>query len=121
MKPLIYAAFFAIALGLPTTAQALTCTGTEPFWSLTIGKGAIKFDEAGGPKRALKSVAPRTAQNRNADTVRVYQTSDKGRPVTIVIRAAAGRSCSDGMSDTRYPYSAVIIRRQNVIDGCCRK
>jgi uncharacterized membrane protein len=30
--------------------------------------------------------------------------------------------CSDGMSDTRYPFSAIaIISGHNVIAGCCRR
>ncbi len=119
MKPLFCAAL--LALSPPTTAHALTCTGTEPFWSLTVDKGKLTFSEAGGAAHALKSVAPLTAQNRDADTVRVYQTSDKNKPVEVVIRAANGNGCSDGMGDTKYPFSAIIIRGRSVIEGCCKK
>jgi len=74
MKHLICAGLLIVTLAHPSTAQTLTCTGTEPFWSLTFDKAKITFSEAGGATRALTSVAPLTAQNRNADTVRVYQT-----------------------------------------------
>jgi uncharacterized membrane protein len=123
MKLLLSTAVVATFLMLPNAAFALTCTGTEPFWSLDIGKGAFTFSEAGGPAKTLETVAPISAANRSADLVRVYQTrvlAKGGKAMTIVVRAAENNSCSDGMSDNKYPLSAVIIRGQSVIEGCCR-
>ncbi|MFO1170168.1 MAG: hypothetical protein U1E49_04280 [Hyphomicrobiaceae bacterium] len=109
------------AMGNP--AHALDCSGTEPFWSLKIGGGKIVLDEANTGKTPLLTVAPRAAQGRPADLVRVYQTRTLGpnrQYVTIVIRKADNNSCSDGMSDTAYPYSAIVIRPAGVLEGCCK-
>lgn len=114
---------FVLLGAMATTAQALDCSGTEPFWSLKIGGGKIVLDEANAGKTPLLTVAPRAAQGRPADLVRVYQTRTLGakrRYVTIVIRKADNNSCSDGMSDTAYPYSAIVIRPAGVLEGCCK-
>lgn len=104
-------------------AHALDCSGTEPFWSLKIGGGKIVLSEPDRGNTRLLTVAPRAAQGRPADFVRVYQTRTLGarrQYVTIVIRKADNNSCSDGMSDTAYPYSAIVIRPAGVLEGCCK-
>ena len=110
-------------VGTGTAAHALDCSGTEPFWSLKIGGGKIVLDEADKGKTPLLTVAPRAAQGRPADLVRVYQTRTLGAKrqyVTIVVRQAEANSCSDGMSDTKYPFSAVVIKPGGVLEGCCK-
>lgn len=109
------------AMGTP--AHALDCSGTEPFWGLKIGGGKIVLSEPNGGDTRLLTVAPRAAQGRPADLVRVYQTRTLGanrQSVTIVIRTADNNSCSDGMSDTAYPLSAIVIRPAGVLEGCCK-
>ena len=106
-----------------TTARALDCSGTEPFWGLKIGGGKIVLSEPDRGDTRLLTVAPRAAQGRPADFVRVYQTRTLGAKrqyVTIVIRKADNNSCSDGMSDTAYPYSAIVIKPSGVLEGCCK-
>lgn len=113
------ALFFAATA---TTAHALECSGTEPFWGLKIGE-KIVLSEPDRGEASLLTVAPRAAQGRPADLVRVYQTRTLGAKrqyVTIVIRKADKNSCSDGMSDTAYPYSAIVIKPSGVLEGCCK-
>ena len=121
MKLWLASLIVLIAMGTP--AHALDCSGTEPFWGLKIGGGKIVLDEANTGKTPLLTVAPRAAQGRPADLVRVYQTRTLGAKrqyVTIVIRKADNNSCSDGMSDTAYPYSAIVIKPSCVLEGCCK-
>ena len=112
-----------LAFGSPLPARALECNGTEPFWSLKIGGGKIVLDQSDRGPRRLQTVAPRAAQGRPPDLVRVYQTRTLGairQYVTIVIRRAEHDSCSDGMSDVRYPYHAVVVEPGAVLEGCCK-
>lgn len=112
-----------LACGTPAPAHALDCAGTEPFWSLKIAGGKIVLEQPDQAPRRLLTVAPRAAQGRPLDLVRVYQTRTLGanrQYVTIVIRKAENNSCSDGMSDTQYPYSAVVIKGSTVLEGCCK-
>lgn len=69
----------------------------------------------------LAPVRARNASGIPADLVRVYQTRTlaDGRPVTLVVTRNT-QTCSDGMSDTRFPYDAVYIDTERVLRGCCR-
>jgi uncharacterized membrane protein len=89
----------------------LQCLGTEPFWSVTIHT----------PRRATYS-DPETAG-------RVFRVSDFlriGRDARFRLGVAArsrieARACSDGMSDTVYPYTARIrLPGGAALEGCCR-
>jgi uncharacterized membrane protein len=124
MKRWLGSRLVVVMLGMSAhPAHALDCSGTEPFWSLKIGDGKIVLDEADKGKTPLLTVAPRAAQGRPADLVRVYQTRTLGAKrlyVTIVVRQAEANSCSDGMSDTKYPFSVIVIKPSGVLEGCCK-
>jgi len=44
-----------------------------------------------------------------------------GPPVTLVIQKSLESKCSDGMSETNFPFYIVVITRRNVLTGCCEK
>ncbi|BCL36780.1 hypothetical protein NSMS1_32270 [Nostoc sp. MS1] len=98
-------------------SEELIVNGTEPFWSVTISRKGIVYSTPES-RQNFPYVAPVTASGRPADVVRVYRLRGSNNITsTLVIRKG---SCSDGMSDTKYPYSAVYISGNKVLEGCAR-
>ncbi|KOP26343.1 hypothetical protein AMR41_10935 [Hapalosiphon sp. MRB220] len=93
--------------------------GTEPFWSLTISKkGGIVYSTPENRKLTFPYVTPLQASGRPADLVRVYRLQGKTNNTLIIKKENA---CSDGMSDKQYPYSAILILGNKVLEGCAEK
>lgn len=123
--------FFTVLLGLsvmpgenflisqtPARVETFTARGTEPFWSITVNRNGIVYSSPDASKRTYPYVAPIAAQARPADLVRVYRLN--GQPNgTLIIKKA--NSCSDGMSDKAYPYEAILILGNQVLEGCAER
>ncbi|AUT02187.1 hypothetical protein CLI64_18340 [Nostoc sp. CENA543] len=93
-------------------------SGTEPFWSVTVSKKGITYSTPES-RQSFPYVAPLQASGRPVDVVRVYRLRGKNNLTnTLVIKKVA--SCSDGMSDIKYPYSAIYISGNTVLEGCAR-
>ncbi len=96
----------------PATVVALplSCAGTEPFWSLKINS----------PRRATYA-DPEIPSRRYV--VEGFRRVGSGAAMRLVaggrVAIAAG-ACSDGMSDTSYPFSArVRLPGGRALTGCC--
>ncbi|MBE9205014.1 hypothetical protein IQ244_00370 [Nostoc sp. LEGE 06077] len=127
MKAFIpYVALLGLSTGLlvhTSSLQAVTpssekfvAVGTEPFWSVTVSKNGIVYSSPEVKQQTFPYVKPLTAAGRPADLVRVYRL--RGNNILILEKVSA---CSDGMSDKNYPYSAVLILGNKVLDGCAQK
>ncbi|MDB9340573.1 MULTISPECIES: COG3650 family protein [Cyanophyceae] len=93
--------------------------GTEPFWSVDVSQTEIVYSSLGtDEKLTFPYVSPLSADGRTPDTVRVYRLGDKDNTMLIIRKAD---NCSDGMSDNLYPYSALFIRGDMVLEGCANK
>ncbi len=95
----------------------LECLGTEPFWRITLSPGAARAE--------LMFV------ERDYDFRLTHAASAMGRSDIWTVKGTGGQSemsltvkresCSDGMSDTNYPYSTVArVPGADLIAGCCR-
>jgi uncharacterized membrane protein len=124
--------WFVLALGplcLSTAfaqAASLTCTGTEPFWQLTINDSTILLQDGnkvtGQSKMTLKSVKPRPAAGAPPSAVQVYEATSGGRngaAMTIVVQKREETKCSNGMSDPIYAYDVIVVTPRVVFMGCC--
>jgi uncharacterized membrane protein len=101
-----------IADGAPP-AQKLKVVGTEPFWTLQVSQRGFIYQTPEVSQRKLSNyVSPLKAQGRPADVLQVYRMQNNN---TLIIQKG---SCSDGMSDTTYPYSAVLMMGRKVLSGC---
>jgi len=113
--------------GFSDPPQALSCGGTEPFWSLSIaaGKGGryggefINFATMEVPEE-VSMEAPQAAPND------LRQLGSFGRRVSEAAPLTLGLSrqlCSDGMSDVEFGFSALVIATAEsgtqVLGGCC--
>ena len=117
----------ALCLAAATAeAQSLTCTGTEPFWQLTINDSTILLQDGnkltGQSKLTLKSVKPRTAAGAPPSAVQIYEatTSERNaRPMLIVVQKREESRCSNSMSNPVYPYDVIVVTPGVVFMGCC--
>ena len=123
---------FILAIGVSsawTLAQAdnFTCTGTEPFWQLTINDKTILLQDGnkvtGQSKLTLKSVKPRPAAGAAPNAVQVFEAATSehnAKAVTIVVQKREETKCSNGMSDPIYPYDVIVVTPNVVFMGCCQ-
>jgi uncharacterized membrane protein len=94
----------------------LTCTGTEPFWSVEIGYGRADTNlDLGQAKGRIALAAPISASKH--PNLWLHTALDRGDPSSLLIEAEA---CSDGMSERRYAYSVAARLGDRLYSGCCR-
>jgi uncharacterized membrane protein len=109
--------------------EALTCVGTEPFWSLALGGETAVYetpDRSGAAAEryaVLASVAGRTVRRQWAFHL-APEPSDAAPAATTTRIAVVSRTdrCSDGMSDWTYPYDAMLLDLDpgsGPLQGCC--
>ncbi|MBK7477638.1 MAG: hypothetical protein IPN74_01375 [Haliscomenobacter sp.] len=93
------------------------CMGTEPFWSVEITAGGIYFSSPEIAKTAYPYKAPKTG-----DAGAVYETEAtiSGVKSKLKVTVSPG-ACSDGMSDTEYPYFSEVVRDGETLKGCARE
>ncbi|MBW4554699.1 MAG: hypothetical protein KME59_01940 [Trichormus sp. ATA11-4-KO1] len=102
----------------PTDNQEFRAFGTEPFWSVNIRQSGIIYSSlSSDEKQTFSYVTPLAADGRLPDTVRVYRLQDKDKDNSMLIIRKVD-ACSDGMSDNLYPYSALFIQGDMVLEGC---
>ncbi|MBD0303687.1 MAG: hypothetical protein ICV85_16430 [Tolypothrix sp. T3-bin4] len=100
------------------STEEFIARGTEPFWSVTVSKRRIVYSSPNTKQQTFSYVAPLKAEARPLDLVRVYRLKGKGNNILIIKKVD---TCSDGMSDKQYPYSAIFILGNRVLDGCAEK
>ncbi|MCX7594971.1 MAG: hypothetical protein N2235_14675 [Fischerella sp.] len=99
-----------------TNTEEIIALGTEPFWSVTVNKNGIVYSSPENRKLSFPYVTPLKAAGRPPDLLRVYRLRSKANSNLLIIKKV--NSCSDGMSDKNYPYSATLILGDTVLEGC---
>jgi uncharacterized membrane protein len=96
----------------------LIASGTEPFWSVRIGmKGAERLERVGYPPITLE--AGDIAAD-DSGTAWLYHAKDTGTNADVTVRLSR-EACSDGMSDTKYSFRAVVTHAQiGELKGCAK-
>ena len=94
----------------------LQCSGTEPFWSINLTPGRTKAD-LNFLDRKYSHRITRAASAMNHNDIWIVKSRDNRTEISLIVRK---ESCSDGMSDRNYPYSAVaLVPGSDIIAGCC--
>lgn len=96
----------------PAELPTMQALGTEPFWSIKIDAGTLTWsspDDMPGTSFA--------AVGKAQDGGWRYTGTLKGETAELVI---APGECSDGMSDTVYPYAARFAWGTQRLSGCAR-
>ncbi|MEC4817390.1 MAG: hypothetical protein SAK29_29570 [Scytonema sp. PMC 1069.18] len=98
--------------------EVFNVVGTEPFWNVNVSKRGIVYSSPEVKKQTFPYVKPLKAEGRPEDLVRVYQLKGRNNSTLIIKKV---NSCSDGMSDKNYPYSATLILGNQVLEGCAER
>lgn len=88
--------------------------GTEPFWSIRMEGDKLTWSSP----EDMPGTPFTTASGKARDGGWRYVGTLKGEAAELVI--APGK-CSDGMSDTVYPYTARLALGTQRLSGCARK
>ena len=113
MKKGIVAFLFSLLL-LPLTGFAkdhFQCSGTEPFWGLTLGS-SFTFTREGNNVQIKPVHASISGNTRTYST----ETLANATPVKIVIKH---QNCSNGMSDQTFDYHVTFNMNGQEFNGCC--
>jgi uncharacterized membrane protein len=96
----------------------LLASGNNPAWSLRIGqKGPERLDRPGYPPIALE---PAEVEHDPSGQAWTYHAKDTAVGVTTTIHLSR-EACSDGMSATKFTFSAVVEHPQmGTLKGCAR-
>ncbi len=90
--------------------EAVTLTGTEPFWTLAIAAGEGVWttpDNQPGTRFAVERFAGNNGLGFSGEL--------DGKPLTATLTPG---ECSDGMSDRRFPFVATIALGGETFEGC---
>lgn len=96
----------------------ILCRGTEPFWSFDINADrAVTYTRMGGGEAQMSTLTQATASPQTGS----YPYTIAAQPFSGVIQQEI---CSDGMSDTAYPWSILLSAPDEAGDmrtvyGCC--
>ena len=100
----------------------LACLGTEPFWSIAIDGDDAQSSALGeAGKTTFRAGEWALAEGlRGHFVVRLRQKHGEPDPEGFVVATSSHGFCSDGMSDTEYPFSGTFVRPDGkVFGGCC--
>lgn len=95
---------------LPERLQAL---GTEPFWSFEIVGDQLRYTSPEQPE-AIAIDATVSVDGKRVS----YAGTLQGKPMLLTVEPG---ECSDGMSDTVYPYKATFTWEDRTERGCARR
>lgn len=107
VKPLLALLCFAGCAAMQAPAsESYSALGTEPFWSIAIADGQLRYEAPDGPNFSVPAPVPYTTFNgRNFVT---------DRAVLILTHA----QCSDGMSDNIYADTVLAVVDGVILRGC---
>jgi len=84
--------------------------GTEPFWSVTLAEGQLRLARPETPEQSGPFAgSPMMGEHRT------FTTTTSGGPVTLRFDHA---TCSDGMSDALYGWTATLRADEKDWKGC---
>jgi uncharacterized membrane protein len=93
----------------PFSSSGYALNGTEPYWGGTVTGTRVRYMT---PENQFGSVVETT---RTLGANEVYRGSLAGRPFVLTLSRTA---CSDGMSDRRYQFTALLEVRGETRRGC---
>jgi uncharacterized membrane protein len=96
-----------------------SCSGTEPFWDLTIRNGELKF-KYDDLVMELNSVKAGKAIGAPESLIALYQGKVVGKDRFLNVIIMRDDQCSDGMSDRRYLARVHILSGKDLYTGCCK-
>lgn len=100
-------------IAAPKLPVKFRATGTEPFWGAEVAGSILRYSTPEFPDGTPVPVT------RNVkDGAVVFSGTIDGKPIELAVTAGP---CSDGMSDTIYPWSASRTIGPDIERGCARE
>jgi uncharacterized membrane protein len=102
-----------------TAFQTFQCSGTEPFWGLSItANNTVEFSSADMGNFQIPINFQKIPAARPPEIgIRVTKAVSSNKSAFIVTHREA---CSDGMSNINYPYSITVLINDDIaLEGCC--
>jgi uncharacterized membrane protein len=99
-------------------ANTFNCGGTEPFWDATINidTGLVKIKDPTN----LNGIKIQTTIIPALGTTPYFAFIAKGKDVLLAV--VGNETCSDGMSETKYTHSIMMIGyNKEPFTGCCKQ
>ncbi len=96
----------------PAPAPRFQALGNEPFWSVAVSDAQLRYSTP--ENQAGTAFAARRTSEGPAT---VWSGTLEGQ--SFVLRIAPG-TCSDGMSDTIYAWTAQVAFGDTTLSGCAR-
>lgn len=90
--------------------ETIRLVGTEPFWGGTVARGELVYtslENQAGERIAVKRFAGNSGLG--------FSGTRNGQPLDLTITLG---TCSDGMSDRSYPYTATLRLGSEQRSGC---
>lgn len=96
--------------------RPLTCLGTEPFWSLTLGIRGSEYQMMGEARQSLNEISHAVAD-------RAYLATFEEGPTLVRTLLITREQCNDGMSNREFGFSGRLFTETpdgNTFHfGCC--
>lgn len=98
-------------------AVAFQCSGTEPFWSISLAATGATYGDPEVETQPLSVDAVIVAQGRPGIPVLYRMSRSQNRKSEAVVSQQAW--CSDGMSDYDYAFQVMYSDETSLRQGCC--
>ena len=98
----------------------LQCVGTEPFWGITTeDTGILTLNDPMSEKEQIYTqVSLKNADGTTADFA--FQIEAHNQAQSVLKLNVLKSTCSDGMSEEVYPYTALVDVEGRILFGCCK-
>lgn len=101
-----------ITPSLQASGKHMQALGTEPFWSVEIRPGELRYST---PENQAGTLIASTV---TSDGRRMIHSGEiDGKPISLTIEPG---TCSDGMSDTVYQWKATLTIDDRTEQGCAQ-
>lgn len=117
MKSLLV--LLAMTFSVSAMATDYTCSGTEPFWGMSIKGDKLSYEYFG--ETEVNKTEKILSKKLMAARPEAFGVVAKTRKATATI--VLNDQCSDGMSDQTYSHSVVLDIKAlpMVLEGCCNE
>jgi uncharacterized membrane protein len=109
----------------PPRVVVFTALGTEPFWNVEVASDVVRLRRPNAPDVVVPAIAPQWLRapgdtSRVLDSVatpRLWRSRRSSNDPVLELLVTPG-SCSDGMSDRTYPFTARMVYGALTLTGC---
>ena len=99
----------------PPAPYRFRASGNEPFWSVTVGRDSVLFEQPEDPRRISAPLTRREGASR-----RIFHAQTSGPDVHVIRVTLTPGRCADSMSGALYSFSAEVVVDGRSLSGCAR-